>query len=201
MRLTIPNQLTLLRITLTPLFIVYYLKGSPKDQLIASIIFVLASLSDWYDGWYARRFGVITRWGQFMDPLADKVLVSSALVVFAYMNYVKWWMVGIIVGRDFLVTFIRIYAIHKGSPIVTHVVAKWKTFIQMVMIFLILIYMNWLNFSGSSSHTYQFNYLDGIGIMMIVVTLLTIISAIIYVYSNWQLIWVILKKLLTFGLR
>ncbi|MEJ2637904.1 MAG: CDP-diacylglycerol--glycerol-3-phosphate 3-phosphatidyltransferase, partial [Calditrichia bacterium] len=120
MRLTIPNQLTILRIILTPIFLIYYLKGTPHDQLIASILFVAASITDWYDGWYARRFGVITRWGQFMDPLADKLLVSSALIVFAWLGYVFWWMVWVIVVRDFIVTGIRIYALHRGTPIVTH---------------------------------------------------------------------------------
>ncbi len=199
MRLTIPNQLTLLRIALTPTFLFYYVKGTPRTQLIASVIFLLASLTDWYDGWYARRFGVITRWGQFMDPLADKILVSSALAVFAYLGYVYWWMVAIIVFRDFMVTFIRIYALYQGSPIVTHGFAKLKTFFQMAVIFGILIYVNWLNFWGAGSEFYHASYFDIIGLSMLVVTLLTIASAIVYIYSNWQLIWRILKKILTLG--
>jgi CDP-diacylglycerol--glycerol-3-phosphate 3-phosphatidyltransferase len=195
MRLTIPNQLTLLRIILTLVFLYYFLEADPNAQLIASIIFIMASLTDWYDGWFARRFGVITRWGQFMDPLADKFLVSSALIVFAVMDYVKWWMVWIIVGRDILVTIIRIYAINKGRPIVTSILAKWKTFIQMIIILVILGYINWLNFYGAGSFTYHARYLDPIGLSMLFVTLLTLVSAILYIYENWRLIWRMLKEL------
>ena len=195
MRLTIPNQLTILRIILTPVFLYYFLNGTPKDQLIASIVYILASITDWYDGWYARRFGVITRWGQFMDPLADKLLVSSALIVFAYLGFVKWWMVWVIIIRDLLVTVIRIYALLRGSPIVTHVVAKWKTFMQMATIFIILFYINWLNISGSGSQHYHAQYFDFIGILMLVVTGLTVISAVIYINENEQLILRFLKEL------
>lgn len=199
--MTIPNQLTLLRIILTPLFLVYYVKGEPRDQFIASIIFLLASITDWYDGWYARRFGVITRWGQFMDPLADKLLVSSALVVFAWMNFVKAWMVWIIVTRDVLVTFVRIYALQKGNPIVTHAAAKWKTFAQMTTIFMILIFINWKNYYLNSNPVYHAQYFDVIGIAMIIVTLLTIISAVIYAQSNWRLIVRMFKEFLSYTFR
>ncbi|MFZ0390399.1 MAG: CDP-diacylglycerol--glycerol-3-phosphate 3-phosphatidyltransferase [Calditrichia bacterium] len=195
MRLTIPNQLTLLRIALIPLFLFYYVKGEPRDQLIASGIFALASITDWYDGWYARRFGVITRWGQFMDPLADKLLVSSALIIFAWLGYIHWWMVWVIVGRDLMVTIIRIYALNQGSPIVTHGLAKWKTFIQMVTIFFILVYINWLNMSGNGEVAYQARYFDAVGILMLTVTFLTLMSAIIYIQSNWKLIMQMFKKM------
>jgi len=195
MRLTIPNQLTLLRFFLTVVFLYYFLPAEPVHQLIASVIFVMATLTDWYDGWYARKFGVITRWGQFMDPLADKFLVSTALIVFAVMDYVKWWMVWIIVGRDLLVTIIRIYAINKGTPIMTSMLAKWKTFSQMAVILAILVYINWLNFYGDGSGTYHARYFDVLGVGMLAVTLLTIISAILYCYENWRLIWRMLKEI------
>lgn len=194
MKLTIPNQLTILRIVLTFIFLFYFIKATPGDQLIASVLFILATLTDWYDGWFARRFGVITRWGQFMDPLADKFLVSSALVVFAAMNYVKGWMVWIIVGRDILVTIIRIYALSRGTPLVTSILAKWKTFTQMTVILMILAYINWLNFYDGGSTTYQAQYIDFIGISMLLVTLLTLISAVLYFYENWHLVWRMLKE-------
>jgi CDP-diacylglycerol---glycerol-3-phosphate 3-phosphatidyltransferase len=195
MRLTIPNQLTLLRFLLTFVFLYYFLPAEPVSQLIASVIFVMATLTDWYDGWYARKFGVITRWGQFMDPLADKFLVSTALIIFAVMDYVKWWMVWIIVGRDVLVTIIRVYAINKGTAIVTSLLAKWKTFGQMAMILAILAYVNWLNFYGNSGMTYHAQYFDTLGLGMLSITLLTIISAILYCYENWRLIWRMLKEI------
>ena len=201
MRLTIPNQLTILRIGLTPVFVYFFLKATPLDQLIASIIYIFASITDWYDGWYARHFGVITRWGQFMDPLADKFLVSTALIIFAWMNYVKWWMEVIIVLRDVLVTIMRVYAIQRGRPIVTSQIAKWKTFSQMTIILVILIFLNVLNYYGSGSASYHAKYFDFIGIFMLAITLLTLVSAYFYIKENWQLIWQMLKEVFTFASR
>ncbi len=137
---------------------------------------------------------MITRWGQFMDPLADKILVSAALILFVWMGYVKSWMVWVIIVRDFMVTGIRIYALQKGTPIVTHILAKWKTFAQMVTIFIVLFFVNWLNITQPGHPPYHAAYFDVIGISMGIVTGLTIISAVIYIYGNWELILRILKS-------
>lgn len=196
MRLTIPNQLTILRILLTPIFVFLLLKKTSFEQLSASLVFLIASLTDWYDGWYARKFGVISRWGQFMDPLADKIVVTSALVTFAILDYVFWWMVWIIVVRDVIITFNRIYALYSGRPIITHSIAKWKTATQMATIFLILIFMNWRNFLHSNNPPYQAQYFDIVGISMIIVTFLTVLSGIIYVIENRDFIFNILRNLL-----
>ncbi len=142
MKFTIPNQLTIIRIILTPVFVFLFIDNDPVYRLIASIVFFIAAFTDWYDGYYARRFQSVSRWGQFMDPLADKILVSSALIVFAYMEYVYWWMIFIIIGRDALITYLRSFALHIGKPIITSVVAKWKTFVQMGFILGFLIYIN-----------------------------------------------------------
>ncbi len=195
---TIPNQLTVLRILLTPLFIYFLVQKTASEQLTASLLFVAASLTDWYDGWYARKFGVISRIGQFLDPLADKILVTSALIVFSVLNYVMAWMVWIIVCRDLIVTSIRIYALHTGKPIITHTFAKWKTFFQMVTIFLILIFINYLNYFSPASFPYSPSYFDVIGISMIIVTSLTIISGLIYIYENFSTLLNMLKKLYPF---
>lgn len=195
MRPTIPNQLTILRIILTPIFIVLILKKSSSEQLIASIIFTLAALTDWYDGWYARKFGVITRLGQFMDPLADKILVSSALFVFAALDYIFLWMVWVIVIRDAVMTFNRIFALYAGKPIITHVLAKWKTAAQMITIFMILAYINWRNYFAPSESVYSAQYFDFIGISMLIVTTLTIISGVFYVVENRDLLLSSFRKL------
>lgn len=142
MKFTIPNQLTLIRIILAPVFIILFLQPDNSSRMIASIVFVLASFTDWYDGYFARRYNLTSRWGQFMDPLADKVLVSSALVVFAYQEYLYWWMVLIVIFRDFSITFLRSFAIYIGKPIITRGFAKWKTFLQMGFIFSLIIYLN-----------------------------------------------------------
>lgn len=194
MRLTIPNQLTLLRIILTPIFIYLILKRSAVEQFTGSLIFTLAALTDWYDGWYARKFGVITRLGQFMDPLADKILVTSALITFAILNYVIAWMVWVIVIRDAIITFNRIFAIHFGKPIITHVLAKWKTAAQMATIFLILIVINFHNYYSNTPNSYTAHYFDIIGIPMLIVTFLTVLSGIIYFFENKELLLHILRK-------
>jgi CDP-diacylglycerol--glycerol-3-phosphate 3-phosphatidyltransferase len=198
MRLTIPNQLTILRILLTPLFLYLFLKRTTFDQFSASLIFCIASLTDWYDGWYARKFGVITRFGQFMDPLADKILVSSALVAFAILGYVFPWMVWVIVIRDAVVTANRIFALQIGKPIITHVLAKWKTAAQMVTIFWILIYINWFNYNLGYGGTYQAQYFDHIGIAMLIVTALTVASGIIYIIENRELLLNLFRKIFRF---
>lgn len=195
MRLTIPNQLTILRILLTPIFIFLFLKKTSFEQLSASLVFLIASLTDWYDGWYARKFGVISRWGQFMDPLADKIVVTSALITFAILNYVFWWMVWIIIVRDIIVTFNRIYALYIGRPIITHSIAKWKTATQMAAIFLILIYMNLWNFFHAGNQSYHARYFDVIGIAMILVTILTVLSGVIYIIENRDSILNIIRNL------
>ena len=196
MRLTIPNQLTILRIILTPLFLILIFRDTASQQLAGSIIFGFASLTDWYDGWYARRFGVITRWGQFMDPLADKIVVISALVAFAILGYVFWWMVWVIIIRDVVITFNRIYALNTNKPIITHSVAKWKTAIQMLTIFLILFFINLRNFYFPNLSTYSAQYFDFIGISMIIVTFLTVLSGTIYVIENRDLLFSLLRNLL-----
>lgn len=195
MRLTIPNQLTILRILLTPLFIFLILKTRPFEQMLASGIFTIAALTDWYDGWYARKFGVITRLGQFMDPLADKVLVTSALVAFAILDYVMPWMVWVIAIRDGVITANRIFALQVGKPIITHVLAKWKTFAQMITIFLILIVINIHHYYPPGGGKYTAQYLDYIGIPMLIVTALTVISGAIYFYENRELLLNFLRKI------
>lgn len=184
MKLTVPNQLTILRILLTPLFIFYFIKISPTDKLIGSIIFLIAAATDWYDGYIARKLNIVSRWGQFMDPLADKILISSALISFSYLGYLHWWMVYIIVIRDFLITFLRMYALKRGKSIVTSNLAKWKTFIQMTAVLLLLLYLNFPNAEIYRIEHLPPGYSHWITLIYLLVTLLTFISGIQYIYDN-----------------
>ena len=106
------------------------------------MIFTIASLTDLYDGYLARKTGVITSFGKFMDPLADKILTSTALICFASLGYIYIWMVLVIIGRDFIVTGLRCIAAYRGLLILPTQVAKWKTASQMVVIVIILLYIN-----------------------------------------------------------
>ncbi len=180
MKLTVPNQLTILRILLTPVFLFFYLQSDSDQKLAGTVIFFIASATDWYDGYVARRFNIITRWGQFMDPLADKILISSAFIVFAYLGYLYWWMVWVIVSRDFLITFLRMYALHHGKSIVTSQTAKWKTSLQMMAVFILLIYSNF----PISLSSYPPPYTHWISLIFLGVTLLTAFTGYQYLFEN-----------------
>ena len=96
--LTLPNQLTLLRVLLTPVFVALLLSTTPLYLQLSLVVFVIAALTDWYDGWAARRLGYVSRWGKFMDPLADKILSAAALLAFAWIGLINSWMVWLIIA-------------------------------------------------------------------------------------------------------
>lgn len=186
--MTFPNQLTLLRILLTP-FIVYFLTiDTFYYRTLSFVLFFVASFTDWYDGYIARKFGSITSWGKFLDPLADKILVLSMFVAFLVIGEVALWMVIVIAMRDIIITILRIYAVQHKKPIVTSTFAKWKTASQMVAIYLILIILmlkqkpnlfadspNWI------SRIESFGIVDKI---MYAVTFITATTGVHYLFEN-----------------
>ncbi len=184
MKFTVPNQLTIIRIALTPVFAYYLLQPDAKSILIATILFFVASFTDWYDGYIARRFNLITRWGQFMDPLADKILISTALVCFAVKGLVFWWIIIVILFRDTVITFLRSFALSIGKPIITSVFAKWKTFLQMFVTFAILVYINFPNLPSIRLAETENPWLLWTTILFLMVVLLTLISGIQYFIVN-----------------
>ena len=137
--MVLPNQLTILRIILTPVFLVLFLSGDTLLIQISLGVYIVAAITDWYDGWLARKFNYITDWGKFLDPLADKILTSAAFIAFVYLDVLELWMVLIIVLRDFIVTGVRAYADYQGVAFTTSRSAKWKTFIQMIFIYYLLV--------------------------------------------------------------
>ena len=194
MNLTIPNQLTILRIILTPIFIYFFIQDTFNSKLIGTFIFTFAAATDWYDGYIARKFNVITRWGQFMDPLADKILISSALFVFAHLGYVYYWMVIVIVARDFVITFLRMFALKNGKSIVTSQLAKWKTFLQMLAVFVLLIYLNFPDASIYALTTYPPGYDHWVTIIYLIVTIVTVTSGLQYLIENRRHVVELAKK-------
>ncbi len=137
--MNLPTQLTLLRVLLTPVFLLLFFHESLSFKLISFVVFIIASLTDWYDGYFAKKLGKVSQFGKFFDPLADKILVSSAFIAFYYQGYVKLWMVVVIVVRDFLITALRSYALFTTRPVVTSGLARAKTFLQMVSVFAIFV--------------------------------------------------------------
>ena len=116
--LTLPNVLTILRVLLTPVFLFLIFSQTWYNKILALIVFTIASLTDFYDGKIARRDGTSTAFGRFMDPLADKLLVSSALISFAVLGMVEAWLVAAMLIRDLSITGFRVWAIRSGREVV-----------------------------------------------------------------------------------
>jgi CDP-diacylglycerol--glycerol-3-phosphate 3-phosphatidyltransferase len=187
-----PNQLTFLRILLTPVFLVFLFSPYPAMRQWSLVVFILAAITDWYDGWVARRWGYVTRWGTFFDPFADKVVTSAALIAFIYLGLVEGWMVWIIVIRDVIITLFRSFAEYKGKIIETSNLAKVKTFVQFVVIYYLLIL-----YVAQNTPSLQENFGELIHAllnyslvysMMIVVTALTLWTGISHFIDNWKTI-------------
>jgi CDP-diacylglycerol--glycerol-3-phosphate 3-phosphatidyltransferase len=187
-----PNQLTFLRILLTPVFLVLLLSSNSVLRQWSLAIFILAAITDWYDGWLARRWGYVTRWGAFLDPLADKVLTSAALLAYSFLGLVSGWMVWIIVIRDAVITLLRSYAEYKGKPVDTSKLAKTKTFAQYVLIYYLLILYVAQNTPSIEDNfgslirsllNYSFIYSA-----MLIITGITLWTGIIYIIDNWRTI-------------
>ncbi|MCE1165275.1 MAG: CDP-diacylglycerol--glycerol-3-phosphate 3-phosphatidyltransferase [Bacteroidetes bacterium] len=137
--MTFPNILSVLRIALSPVFMVLFLKDDPVSRRLSFIVFFVAVLTDWYDGWHARKYKSVTNFGIFIDPLADKVLTSFAFGIFCVLGFMPVWMLVIIVLRDIVVTLIRSYDEYRGKTMKTSFIAKTKTFLQMTYLFFILL--------------------------------------------------------------
>ncbi len=186
--MNLPNQLSILRIILTPPFVITYLVGNLSLNYFSFFIFFVASMTDYYDGILARRYGITSLWGRFLDPLADKILLSSAFIVFALAGVIDVWMVAIIVIRDIIITTLRSYAMFKEKPIVTSYLAKAKTFSQVTVIYFIFIFVLLQKTFTTNNQDMFFidtvNSLNLIYLSMLFVTLLTFVSGIKYLIEN-----------------
>ena len=139
--LNIPNIITLGRIVLTPvLFVVLLYAPGRIMSLCTAVIFVLASVTDFLDGYLARRMNQVTSLGKFLDPLADKLLVGVALIMMIPMGRVPQWIVALIVGREILVTSLRVVAIREGMLIEASRMAKYKTIFQVIAVACLLVH-------------------------------------------------------------
>jgi CDP-diacylglycerol--glycerol-3-phosphate 3-phosphatidyltransferase len=148
---TLPNLLTLFRIFVTPLFFILFFYFPTKVfSLLASLLFTLASLTDFLDGYIARRWNLETSLGKFLDPLADKLLVAVALIMLIPLDRVPSWMVAVIIGREILVTGLRVVAVTEGMVIAASRLGKYKTVLQIVSVICLLIHYEYqLNIQSS----------------------------------------------------
>lgn len=138
--MNLPNKLTVLRVLMIPFFVVFMLMDivPGMDKWIALAIFVIASLTDLLDGKIARKYNLVTNFGKFMDPLADKLLVSSAMICLVEMGRLPAWIVIIIISREFIISGFRLVASDSGIVIAASYWGKFKTVFQMAMIIVLI---------------------------------------------------------------
>lgn len=177
--MNIPNKLTILRVCLIPVFvIVYKINAIPNNEMIAAFIFIFASITDFFDGYLARKYKLITNFGKFLDPLADKLLVNTALICFLTIqnNPVPFWVVLVIIARDFIINGFRLIASDNGVVIAADYWGKAKTATQMIMIIYVIL-------------DFDFMYSDVIGYVFIYLSaILTVISLFDCIIKNLTVI-------------
>lgn len=180
--MNLPNKLTLLRIILVPLFVFFLLVNAiPFNYLWALLVFIGASITDFFDGYYARKHNMITDFGKFADPLADKILVISAFCSFIQLGIIGAVPVIIVLFREFAVTSVRLIAATKGTVVAANMWGKAKTVSQMVAI-IGTIFFKFLVQLGLTVAEPIFNIV--IIVFIWVSVLLTIISGIVYLVDN-----------------
>lgn len=147
MKMNLPNKLTLLRVLMIPFFVFFLLydKLGYTGRIIALVLFCAASFTDYLDGHIARKYHLVTNFGKFMDPLADKLLVCSALICFVGKGELAAWIVIIIIAREFIISGFRLVASDNGVVIAANYWGKFKTVSQMIMIILIMLDLDFLN--------------------------------------------------------
>ena len=171
MSMNLPNKLTMFRVILIPVFIIVLMAGifsEPLNRYIGVAVFCIASFTDYLDGNIARKYNLVTNFGKFMDPLADKLLVSSALICMIELGMLPAWIVIIIISREFIITGFRLIAVENGVVIAASWWGKIKTVMQMVMIIFVMLGIN--DLSGM--------------VLIALATIFTIISGVDYIVKN-----------------
>ncbi|MCD7762977.1 MAG: CDP-diacylglycerol--glycerol-3-phosphate 3-phosphatidyltransferase [Lachnospiraceae bacterium] len=172
--MNLPNKLTMLRVCMVPVFVVLMLAdGIPYGNILAGVIFILASLTDTLDGYIARRDNLITDFGKFMDPIADKLLVCSAMICLVEQEKLAAWMVIIIIGRELAIGGFRLVAVEKGTVIAASYWGKFKTVSQMIMVIMLI-----FDFGSVWNMIAQ--------VVTWIAVILTVISLVDYLKTNWS---------------
>ena len=160
LNLNLPNKITVSRVMLIPFFLIVMLvdfgwgnlsigqETLPVNHLVGAIIFIFASVTDWVDGYYARKYNLVTNLGKFLDPLADKLLVSAALIVLVEAQLAPSWIVIIIISREFAVTGLRLILAGTGEVVAANMLGKIKTWTQIIAVSALLL------------HNFPFSYIN-----------------------------------------
>ncbi|KAA3633621.1 MAG: CDP-diacylglycerol--glycerol-3-phosphate 3-phosphatidyltransferase [Calditrichaeota bacterium] len=192
-----PNKLTILRIIIAPIFIYFFVIEDFYMRLIALGLFIIAALTDLADGYFARKYGIITGFGKFMDPLADKILVAAALISFISLRYVTALPVFLIIGREFAITGLRLLAAYRGVVISPTWWAKAKTFLQLTLVGVILAYITLMDalyfYNSGAVSLFEFDYRFYFNIMMWVTAVVTVGTGIDYSVKYFYMIKTVLK--------
>ncbi len=194
--MNLPNKLTLTRIFMIPLFVLFfYLDAVPYHELIAAAVFMLAAFTDFLDGYIARKYGLVTNMGKFLDPIADKVLVSTAFIlmltrpwVFSYEAFGGWGIitagisVALIMARELIVSGFRLIAVERGLVLAADKLGKFKTVTQDLAIVALLFTMPFLGNAGSMAGC-------AVGFaLLLLATVLTVLSGCNYIIKNRQVL-------------
>lgn len=174
--MNLPNKLTVFRVVLVPFFVAFLLLSGTNESLkwVALVIFVVASLTDLLDGHIARSRNLVTTFGKFMDPLADKILTISGMICLIELGRIPSWIVVIIVAREFIISGFRLIATEHGIVIAANYWGKWKTTFQMIMIILMIMNLPALQMVTT--------------IVMWVALVLTIVSLVTYITQNMDVV-------------
>ena len=172
--MNLPNKLTMLRMAMIPAFVIFMMVPFAAGRYIALVIFIAASLTDTADGYIARKYNLVTDFGKFMDPLADKLLVCSAMICLVHTDEIPFWIVIIIIAREFIISGFRLVAADNGIVIAASMWGKVKTVCQMVMVIVILLNLP------------QLHILEVILIYASLV--LTVVSLVDYIAKNWHVL-------------
>ena len=174
--MNLPNKLTVVRMVLVPFFVASLLLSGSNEALkwVALVLFVVASLTDFLDGYIARKYNLITNFGKFMDPLADKILTISGMICLIELGRIPSWIVVIIVAREFIISGFRLIAAENGVVIAANYWGKFKTTFQMIMIILMIVNIPQLQILTN--------------LTMWIALALTIISLVTYINANKQVL-------------
>ena len=206
--MTTANKITLVRICMIPFFIWFALQSDSTSLIVALVLFCLASFTDFLDGYVARKYNQVTDFGKFVDPLADKLLVTSALVLFVGQGAMAGWMVCVIIARELIITSLRVVAANKGRVLAATWTGKVKTCVQIGGIIVIYLYYILMGAAGSGmfdsttvsadgsfSATSTLVFVSGtegyptfVYFVGWVITLVTIYSGYDYLRKNWDII-------------
>ena len=181
--MNLPNKITIFRVVLIPFFLLFLLIPSiPGNRWIALAIFIIASLTDMVDGKIARKYNLITDFGKFMDPLADKLLVCSAMIALIELERIPAWVVIIIIAREFTISGFRLIASDNGVVIAASMWGKVKTTVQMIMVILLIADLGSV-FPNAAGVITIMEY-----VLIYAAMLLTVISLIDYIVKNKEVI-------------